>query len=398
MSWVGGYKSKEATLAEQREARRKKLEADHQERLKRARQRADRQKQLQKAEEAREEANQAIKSLLEIAPDILEGEPTHIDESASDILDDTAESAIMPDNAGPPVQINFEDENENDDADAMREAFRNLARFNWDENDLLFTFNQIEVKMATVGVKKNWTKFQVLTTILPKNIQEQVKPLLRKQSTEFPNNDAYKQLKTRIMRIFGPRPEAAMDRALTRVLTSTPSNLARELLNDICKHELDCDCCPAVILSLWKRQLPGVVRAGIASSRLTKDTFETICQLADDIFMANRPSSSVSAVSLDETQPAIPYATQPEVAAVSRGRGRGRGRGRNRGGRGGQGGGGQAGQNQTQTPAQRPVTRHPDNAPPGSCSMHVKWGKSAHFCVEPSSCPWKNFFTPKPAK
>merc|ERR1712015_432199 len=101
----------------------------------------------------------------------------------------------MPDNA----QVNFEDEDGNDGDNDMREACQSLAKFNWDASDLLFTFNQMEVKMATAAVKKNWTKFQVLTTIIPKNVQDQVKPLLRKQATDFPNKDSYKQLKTRIL-------------------------------------------------------------------------------------------------------------------------------------------------------------------------------------------------------
>ena len=90
-----------------------------------------------------------------------------------------------------------------------------------------------------------------------------VKPLLRKKETDFPNKDAYKQLKNTIIRIFGPRPEAAVDRALGRVLTDKPSMLARELVEDLCKKELDCDCCPAIVTALWKRHLPSHVRSGI---------------------------------------------------------------------------------------------------------------------------------------
>ena len=65
-----------------------------------------------------------------------------------------------------------------------------MSRLQWDKDDLLFHFGQIEIKMAAVGVKKNFTKFQVLATIIPKDVMDEVKPLLRMTETEFPNKDA----------------------------------------------------------------------------------------------------------------------------------------------------------------------------------------------------------------
>ena len=272
--------------------------------------------------------------------------------------------------------------------------------------------------MAAVGVKKNFTKLQVLSTVIPKRVQDEVKELLSMKATEFPNNDGYKQLKNEILRIFGPRPEDAVDRALARVLTGKPSQLARALVGDICKQRFDCPCCPAVVMSLWKRQLPSNVKAHIAGMKFDKSTFKDVLQHADDVHASNAPSASVAAVrlvaaaapppaSLDETQPAIPYATA-EVAAASRG---GRGARGNRGGRGGRGfnrggnrGGGQGGQNNGgQTNQSQPRHRgpkHPD-LPAGEwkgCSLHYRWGRQAHFCAEPATCPWNNIFTPKPPK
>ena len=260
--------------------------------------------------------------------------------------------------------------------------------------------------MAAVGVKKNFTKFQVLADILPHNVISQVKPLLRKKETDFaPENKAYKKLKNEVLRIFGPKPEDAVNRALSRVMTGKPSELARVLVNDLCRHEMECDCCPAIVTALWKRHLPGTVRAGIAKYRMTKDTFDEVLQLADDIYASNRPAGAgaVSAVSssLDETLPAIQYAVQPEVAATNRG-GRG-GRGRGRGGRANRGNRGGA----TNTPASQSTSqsrfkgpKHPD-LPPGQwdgCQMHHRYGRGAHFCTEPLTCKWKDIVSPKPAK
>ena len=104
---------------------------------------------------------------------------------------------------GPPpdpiMATNFEDENGTDDARAMQDACKNLSSFAFNQEDLPFYFQQIEAKMGAVGVKKNFTKFQVLSTIIPPHVMNEVKPLLRLQATDFPENDAYKQLKQRIM-------------------------------------------------------------------------------------------------------------------------------------------------------------------------------------------------------
>ena len=304
----------------------------------------------------------------------------------------------------PEVIVPFEDENGIDDNRALQEACRNVERVEWDENDVAFFFSKVEIKMSAVGVKKQYTKFQVLSTVLPKKVEDQVKPLLIKTEAQFPQQNAYKTLKSEILRIFGPKPERAVERALSRVLSDTPSELARALVNDLCKKQLkDCECCPAIISSLWKRQLSGQVRAGIAHCQFNYDTFNSVCQLADDIHATVRPGAAVAAVaavSLDETQPAIPYASQPEVAAISRGGGRGgRGRGRgNRGNRGNRGGGNASSESTSGSRFSGP--KHPD-LPSGEwkgCRMHHKWGKSAHFCSEPSTCPWKDIFTAKPSK
>ena len=314
--------------------------------------------------------------------------------------------------------VNFGDENGADSAGALKDGIQAVAKINWDDTDLKFVFKKLEISIAAAGAKKQYTKFQILSTILPKHIEDEVKSLLEMQETEFEENNAYKLLKDEIMRIFGPKPSAAVDRALTRTLVGKPSVLARALMNDINK-KLDCDCCLAVILALWKRSLPSAVRAGIAHMPFTKANFNAITQLADDIF-ESQPAHSVSAVrstgavaaasaapppaSLNSTQPAIPYPIE-EVSAVRSFRGgRGRGGRGGRGNRGGRGGGGNnGGQNQNQG-GQNPSaprhrgTKHPD-LPAGDwkgCNMHFRHGRGAYFCAEPATCPWKNIYTQRP--
>ena len=91
----------------------------------------------------------------------------------------SVEVSNMPD----PVVVAFEDENGADEARALQEACRQLEKFEFDLSDLDFTFNQAEIKMSAVGVKKQYTKLQALSTILPKQVIDQVKKLLRKKLT-----------------------------------------------------------------------------------------------------------------------------------------------------------------------------------------------------------------------
>ena len=88
-----------------------------------------------------------------------------------------------------PIMVNFEDENGVDDDRALQEATRVLRSYEWDACDLNFYFGQVEIKMASVGVKKQFTKFQALSTILPRNVIEEIKPLLSLQESEFENNN-----------------------------------------------------------------------------------------------------------------------------------------------------------------------------------------------------------------
>ena len=299
--------------------------------------------------------------------------------------------------------VNFEDEDGRDTAGALTEACRTLEKLNYDKDDILFSFGQAEIKMAQWGVKKQWTKFQALSTWLPKNVLDQVKPLLRKTEDEY-NGDAYKKLKTEVLRIFSPKPEASIERAFNRVLVDKPSSLARELVNDICKEELVGCCCADVISYQWKKHLSPQVRAGIAKYKLSHENFNEVTQLADEIHESNLPAISAikadGAPSLNETQPGLQYPV-PEVNAVRQQRGSGRGGrgGRNfRGNRGGRGGrGGQGGQAPSGGGGGHKGTKHPD-LPEGEwkgCFMHFRHGRGAYFCAEPATCPWKNIFTPK---
>ena len=312
----------------------------------------------------------------------------------------------------PPV-VNYDNQTGEDSSEnALEKACNFLKGYEFEEHDLDYYFNQIELKMKSSGVKKSYTKFQILTTILPVRVRDQVKPLLRKQETDFGNEKPYKLLKDQIIKIFKPPEESDYERAKNRVLSGKPSELARTLVNDLCEHELSGCCCRKYIVGMWKEKLPVSVRQGIAGQTFDSQNFENIITLADKIFAERTLGQSVASL---QQQGAVSLPGPPvldqgfhqdfpqEVSAVSYRGGRGRGgRGRGRGNRGqnqrpGQNRNGGQGQNsQGQSHQRHKTPRHPDLPPIQSCFRHWTFGKSAHFCMEPASCPWKDFYVPKP--
>ena len=93
---------------------------------------------------------------------------------------------------------NYDEQDGVDGVDALQKAVAYLQRYPHNQEDLKFYFQQVEVKMLSCGVKKNFTKLQVMSTILPEHVINAVKPILRKQENEFPDKDGYKKLKNEV--------------------------------------------------------------------------------------------------------------------------------------------------------------------------------------------------------
>ena len=121
---------------------------------------------------------QVIESIQAVKPNWAPLQAEEVFEGQVVASADNTKVADMPDDA---VVVDFEDENGVDDDRALQESCRTLEKFSFDLSDLDFTFNQVEIKMSAVGARKQYTKLQALSTILPKNVIDQVKKLLRKK-------------------------------------------------------------------------------------------------------------------------------------------------------------------------------------------------------------------------
>lgn len=287
----------------------------------------------------------------------------------------------------------FEDEDKADDAEAWKKSIS--LRFQRDDPE--FWFSQIEAQMVSNGTNLQWSKRNALLgkDILPEDVLEELKPLFRLSKAEA-GTTPYKDIKTELLSIYGKKDEQAIAKAASRRLTTRPSALGKVLIHDICpgaKPFTNCHCA-RVVWYFFIQQMPQVIKTALAKQRFNKDTYRKVFQDADDVFLANNltpESPAVAAVSLDETQPAIPY---PVEAATFQSGNRGRGRGNGRGSRG-------RGQGRSTQPATKPNGggQTQQNLPPNLCQIHKKYLKEAHHCRDPFVCEWAKFVKPKkPAK
>ena len=381
--WRGGYKpSTSSSEPEDREAKRKRLEAERAERLQRAQQRANRQKQLQAAIKSQEEADQALKEFLEIDPDIF------TDDSEIEILSAEEESRLLAEDIDIMAE-SFEVENGTDGDKAVEKLGTLQCPFS---KDIRFWFSQLETQLEIIGVKSQWVKRLALQRILPIEIQEDVKSLLMLSKANA-GTDIYLKLKTELVDLFGEKPEDGYIRAKNRVMTGKPSQLGKALINDLCRCsvKLNTECCSTMIWAMFREKLPLVVRNHIAEMKFDKTSFKKIFEKADQIYDSNQggepsnpPTVSVAAATTAE----------PEVAAVSF-----KNKNQNRPQKNKNQGGGQQnknqGQNQAQNGGNKPQNqrqRHPTAKGDSDklCKIHFKFGVNANFCVSPWKCPMKD--------
>ena len=159
------------------------------------------------------------------------------------LLADTSEQEAFE----PANMVNYDQKNEDDDAGAIANARDVKLPFN--RHDIKLWFSLIESKMQFAGIKKQWSKRQILIQLIPPEFHSDFKHYLVQQETEA-GATAYFDLKTAMVKQFGPRRADGFDRAVARVMTGTPSQLGRLIINDICpgvKPLEACHCADTVV-------------------------------------------------------------------------------------------------------------------------------------------------------
>ena len=272
--------------------------------------------------------------------------------------------------------VAFDTQNKADAPEAVTKAATIKLEYNQKEID--FWFNQLEAMMKFRGVKHQWTKLQVLITLLPANVCSEVKHLLRLRE-ETAGNDCYKKVKNELIRMFGMQEEDKYEVASGLILTTTPSQLCRRIIDIVCPdHPTLEGCCSApIIQGMWKAQLPKAVRNALAGKSIKGGNLNSVLELADAVFKANGSKATPQVATLAAGE------DDPQLAGV------------NRFTKKGGNAGSQNKANKTGGSSKKQTKKSKDNPPEGCCPKHYQFGKAAWYCTNTTTCPWHDKITPK---
>ena len=375
MSWRTGYNKKPLDLEEDR---RQKLAK---ERLHRAQERQAKQVQLQKIEQARDETNKALQENLDINPEIF------VDSEIIPSVDGTVDIENLS-----ITMANFDEQNADNGADAIKNLGQ--IRVSWNKEDPVFFFQKLETELQIYEINKQFTKRQALIRCLPDEVAMEFKHLVNLQETAA-GDKAYKDLKTALIKAYGPRPGDAFQKAMSRVMTGKPSSLLKLIVSDICQKSLANCCCATTVWGIFQLKVPMYLKSGLANEVFNAENMHGIMDKADNLFAANQTDSQINIVANNPTSNSTTIAVTEsaqnvEISAI---RGRGTFRGARARGRGGRGRGGQnRGQGSGPDPRGK---RHESNPPWNSCGAHWVFADSAWKCQSPTTCPMKDKVKPK---
>ena len=288
-------------------------------------------------------------------------------------------TAVMPNVVDFDVEDGIDGEKAPDQARQIKVEFS--------AGDVRFWFAQLEDEMTLSSVKSQWLKKTVLQRNLPVAQKEDVKSLLTLTKTNA-GPHIYLDIKNELIRIYAAKPQDSYRKALTRTMTGLPSQLGLQIVDDICKKAVkmrDCCCAPAV-LCLWSDKLPVGIRAHISNEVFDHETYKKVFEAADKVFLSSRQAQmSVAATTLDETLPAFSLQNQPgaEVAALSKKQ--------NKNNKNNSGSGKNKNKNRNQNA--RGTKKHesvPEAQADKMCDRHFRHGDQAWYCLEPTTCPFKN--------
>ena len=134
----------------------------------------------------------------------------------------------------PIVMVDYDIDNKDDEPGAAGEA-RNI-KLAFDRKDIKAWLTRLEIRLEFAGVRSQWLKRLCLENILPEDIAHACKDLFCLAKTEA-GDEIYKQCKTRLLTVFGPKPEEDYLKAQSLVMTGLPSLAAKELRNLMCHQK-----------------------------------------------------------------------------------------------------------------------------------------------------------------
>ena len=175
--------------------------------------------------------------------------PSHSDtESGGDSFE---EAQTTPENTMAPYDM----ENGTDGEGATKTMFN--IKLECDTKKIKLWFQVLENKMQFAQIKAQWTKLQVLTTVLPASLLGHIEAFAALPQASA-GATCYHDAKLRLIDIYGEKPHELYEKATKLVLATTPSELAGRITDLICDHKqtpLEGCCCAKIVMGIWLRQL-----------------------------------------------------------------------------------------------------------------------------------------------
>ena len=191
-------------------------------------------------------------------------------------------------------------------------------------------------------------------------------------------------------------------KAKSRVMSGKPSQLGKQLINDLCKKskKLDGCCCADIVWGMYRENLPVTIRNHIAEASFNKDTFHQIFATSDKVFDSNQSAQPVRGAAIAAVHPPQTPTDPNEVAAIAKPR-----RNKNNRNQGGN-------RNSNSRPPQNTSTSTSSSSTSSSstsgnkgtrhatakgdsdklCKIHFRWGENGSYCAAPWKCPMKNVY------
>ena len=242
-------------------------------------------------------------------------------------------------------------------------------RLEFNQEDPELWFATLECNMQTRGIKSQLSKKAVLVANLPAKVQTVCRSYLTNPSGDTP----YKDLKTKILKHFGPKDIEILATVESLRLEGKPSELARKLLKALqcCPDKPDCKL-QTLAKAYWLRQLPGTVAALFADAELKvsdTDALDRLLQGADESYA----QFTQTAESRDAARQQTVAEVTKEIDALS-----------------------------TRPKQQKPAKKDQDGKSKklvnGMCYIHAKYGTQAQKCALPEKCLHRNQIAPKSEK
>ena len=195
--------------------------------------------------------------------------------------------------------VNYDQENASDGENAHN--MLHTIKLDCDTEKIEMWFQILENKMAFLEIKSQWTKLQVLTSLLsttPKVLAniESFAALPRASA----DSTCYYKAKKRLLAIYAKKPEDKFDMAMDLEMVTTPSDLARQIVDLICENKaeplVNCCGCQKTCFGIWRRKMSEPVRTAIAGKSFANGDMDTVLNIADAIERTVKVQAQVSAV------------------------------------------------------------------------------------------------------